>query len=130
MKSYKQLPLNLYQIQVKYRDERRPRFGVMRTRSFTMKDAYSFDTDEAGLDKSYQDMFDAYTNIFATSFLISLQSTLLWDAVQFFNSASNIHPFSIDCKSYFTGLQKSCIWQTAYLFLAISPVASWSQRLL
>mgnify|MGYP002570968460 CR=1 FL=1 len=63
--SYKQLPLNLYQIQVKYRDERRPRFGVMRTRSFTMKDAYSFDTDEAGLDKSYQDMFDAYTNIFA-----------------------------------------------------------------
>ena len=63
--SYKQLPLNLYQIQVKYRDERRPRFGVMRTRSFTMKDAYSFDIDEAGLDKSYQDMFDAYTNIFA-----------------------------------------------------------------
>ena len=63
--SYKQLPLNLYQIQVKYRDERRPRFGVMRTRSFTMKDAYSFDTDEAGLDKSYQDMFDAYTKIFA-----------------------------------------------------------------
>ena len=63
--SYKQLPLNLYQIQVKYRDERRPRFGVMRTRTFTMKDAYSFDTDEAGLDKSYQDMFEAYTNIFA-----------------------------------------------------------------
>ena len=63
--SYKQLPLNLYQIQVKYRDERRPRFGVMRTRSFTMKDAYSFDVDEAGLDKSYQDMFDAYTKIFA-----------------------------------------------------------------
>lgn len=62
--SYKQLPLNLYQIQVKYRDERRPRFGVMRTRTFTMKDAYSFDTDEAGLDKSYQDMFEAYTNIF------------------------------------------------------------------
>ncbi len=59
------LPLNLYQIQVKYRDERRPRFGVMRTRSFTMKDAYSFDIDEAGLDKSYNDMFDAYTNIFA-----------------------------------------------------------------
>lgn len=63
--SYKQLPLNLYQIQVKYRDERRPRFGVMRTRTFTMKDAYSFDIDEAGLDKSYQDMYDAYTNIFA-----------------------------------------------------------------
>ncbi|MGL4911704.1 MAG: proline--tRNA ligase [Romboutsia sp.] len=63
--SYKQLPLNLYQIQVKYRDERRPRFGVMRTKTFTMKDAYSFDTDEAGLDKSYNDMYDAYTNIFA-----------------------------------------------------------------
>ena len=62
--SYKQLPLNLYQIQTKYRDERRPRFGVMRTKSFTMKDAYSFDVDEAGLDKSYQDMYDAYTEIF------------------------------------------------------------------
>ena len=63
--SYKQLPLNLYQIQVKYRDERRPRFGVMRTKTFTMKDAYSFDVDQEGLDKSYQDMFEAYTNIFA-----------------------------------------------------------------
>ena len=65
VKSYKDLPLNLYQIQSKYRDERRPRFGVMRTKTFTMKDAYSFDIDEAGLDKSYQDMFDAYTRIFA-----------------------------------------------------------------
>ena len=63
--SYKQLPLNLYQIQVKYRDERRPRFGVMGTKTFTMKDAYSFDVDQEGLDKSYQDMFDAYTNIFS-----------------------------------------------------------------
>ena len=63
--SYKQLPLNLYQIQVKYRDERRPRFGVMRTKTFTMKDAYSFDVDQEGLDKSYQGMFEAYTNIFA-----------------------------------------------------------------
>ena len=62
--SYKQLPLNLYQIQTKYRDERRPRFGVMRTRTFTMKDAYSFDVDQEGLDKSYNDMFEAYTNIF------------------------------------------------------------------
>lgn len=62
--SYKHLPMNLYQIQVKYRDERRPRFGVMRTKTFTMKDAYSFDVDQEGLDKSYQDMFDAYTNIF------------------------------------------------------------------
>ena len=65
VKSYKDLPLNLYQIQAKYRDERRPRFGVMRTKTFLMKDAYSFDVDEAGLDKSYQDMFDAYTRIFA-----------------------------------------------------------------
>ena len=63
--SYKQLPLNLYQIETKFRDERRPRFGVMRTRNFTMKDAYSFDADLEGLDKSYNDMFDAYTRIFA-----------------------------------------------------------------
>lgn len=62
--SYKQLPLNLYQIQVKYRDERRPRFGVMRGKTFTMKDSYSFDINEEGLDKSYNDMFEAYTNIF------------------------------------------------------------------
>jgi len=62
--SYKQLPLNLYQIQTKYRDERRPRFGVMRTKTFTMKDAYSFDVDHEGMAKSYQDMFDAYVNIF------------------------------------------------------------------
>ena len=63
--SYKQLPLNLYQIETKFRDERRPRFGVMRTRNFTMKDAYSFDADQEGLDKSYDDTFDAYTRIFA-----------------------------------------------------------------
>ena len=63
--SYKQLPLNLYQIETKFRDERRPRFGVMRTRNFTMKDAYSFDADQEGLVKSYDDMFDAYTRIFA-----------------------------------------------------------------
>lgn len=62
--SYRQLPLNLYQIQDKFRDERRPRFGLMRSREFIMKDAYSFDRDEAGLEKSYQDMYDAYTNIF------------------------------------------------------------------
>ncbi|MGM9972635.1 MAG: proline--tRNA ligase [Clostridiaceae bacterium] len=64
IKSYKQLPLNLYQIQTKYRDERRPRFGVMRSREFVMKDAYSFDKDEAGLDKSYLKMQDAYIKIF------------------------------------------------------------------
>lgn len=64
VRSYRQLPLSVFQIQNKYRDERRPRFGLMRGREFIMKDAYSFDRDEAGLDKSYQDMYDAYTNIF------------------------------------------------------------------
>ena len=64
IKSYKQLPVNLYQIQTKYRDERRPRFGVMRSREFVMKDAYSFDKDQAGLDLSYDKMHDAYVKIF------------------------------------------------------------------
>ncbi|XVG95636.1 proline--tRNA ligase [Eubacteriales bacterium KG127] len=63
--SHRQLPVNLYQIQTKYRDEARPRFGLMRSREFIMKDAYSFDKDEAGLDVSYQKMFDAYERIFA-----------------------------------------------------------------
>jgi prolyl-tRNA synthetase len=62
--SYKQLPVNLYQIQTKYRDERRPRFGLLRTREFIMKDAYSFDRDESGLEKSYKDMYEAYARIF------------------------------------------------------------------
>ncbi|MBR0114087.1 MAG: proline--tRNA ligase [Firmicutes bacterium] len=62
--SHKQLPFNIYQIQTKYRDEARPRFGLIRSREFIMKDAYSFDKDEAGLDKSYQDMYDAYSRVF------------------------------------------------------------------
>ena len=62
--SYKQLPVNLYQIQTKFRDEIRPRFGVMRGREFTMKDAYSFHLDQASLEKTYQTMFDAYCRIF------------------------------------------------------------------
>jgi prolyl-tRNA synthetase len=62
--SYRQMPLNLYQIQTKYRDEARPRFGLMRSREFIMKDSYSFDRDEAGLDKSYDDMYGAYERIF------------------------------------------------------------------
>ncbi len=62
--SYRQLPMNLYQIQTKYRDEARPRFGLMRSREFIMKDAYSFDRDYAGLDVSYQTMYDAYDRIF------------------------------------------------------------------
>lgn len=62
--SYKQLPLNLYQIQTKFRDERRPRFGVMRAREFSMMDAYSFDIDKDGLQKSYDAMHDAYCKAF------------------------------------------------------------------
>lgn len=62
--SYRQLPVNLYQIQFKYRDEARPRFGLMRSREFIMKDAYSFDKDQEGLDQSYQDMYDAYARVF------------------------------------------------------------------
>jgi prolyl-tRNA synthetase len=64
VKSYRQLPLNLYQIQDKFRDEIRPRFGLMRGREFFMKDAYSFDADDAGAAESYRKMFDAYCRIF------------------------------------------------------------------
>ena len=64
IKTYRHLPKNLYQIQTKFRDEIRPRFGVMRCREFGMKDAYSFDADEEGAEISYQKMFDAYTEIF------------------------------------------------------------------
>lgn len=65
VKSYKSLPLNLYQIQTKYRDERRPRFGVMRSREFVMKDAYSFDASDKSLDESFDKMYDAYNSIFS-----------------------------------------------------------------
>jgi prolyl-tRNA synthetase len=65
LRSYKQLPVNFYQIQSKFRDEIRPRFGVMRAREFLMKDAYSFDTDAASLAESYRLMYDAYTRIFS-----------------------------------------------------------------
>jgi prolyl-tRNA synthetase len=64
IKSYRQLPVNFYHIQTKFRDERRPRFGLMRGREFTMKDAYSFDKDEAGAQKSYDAMYSAYVKIF------------------------------------------------------------------
>ena len=64
VRSYKQLPLSLYQIQNKYRDERRPRFGLMRSREFIMKDMYSFDKDVEGMNVSYKKMYDAYTNVF------------------------------------------------------------------
>ena len=65
VQSYRQLPVTLYQIQTKFRDETRPRFGVVRACEFIMKDAYSFDTDDAGLKKSYESMFQAYKRIFA-----------------------------------------------------------------
>ena len=64
IKSYKDMPFNIYQIANKYRDEPRPRYGLIRVREFTMKDAYSFDTSEEGLEKSYQKMYNAYKNIF------------------------------------------------------------------
>ena len=64
LKSYKQLPVNLYQIQSKFRDERRPRFGLLRGREFIMKDAYSFDVNQEGLEKEYKNMWEAYTRIF------------------------------------------------------------------
>ncbi len=65
IKSYRQMPVNFYQIQTKFRDEIRPRFGVMRGREFIMKDAYSFDKDAAGLNESYRKMYDAYVRIFS-----------------------------------------------------------------
>lgn len=64
MRSYKQLPVNYYQINTKFRDEIRPRFGVMRAREFVMKDAYSFHLDQASLDSTYERMAEAYTQIF------------------------------------------------------------------
>ncbi|HLP31649.1 MAG TPA: proline--tRNA ligase, partial [Geothrix sp.] len=64
LRSYKQLPANFYQIQTKFRDERRPRFGVMRAREFLMKDAYSFHIDEASLKETYQVMYETYSRIF------------------------------------------------------------------
>ncbi len=65
IQSYKQLPLNLYQINTKYRDEFRPRFGVLRSREFLMKDAYSFHATEECLHKTYMDMYNAYRRVFA-----------------------------------------------------------------
>ena len=75
LRSYKQLPVNFYQVQTKFRDEIRPRFGVMRSREFIMKDAYSFDIDEAGLEASYQKMHAAYTAIFSR---LGLKFRVVW----------------------------------------------------
>ena len=65
LRSYKQLPVHFYQIQTKFRDERRPRFGIMRGREFTMKDGYSFHADYADLEREYRNMYDTYTRIFS-----------------------------------------------------------------
>src|SRR5271156_6892411 len=70
LRSYKQLPVNFYQIQLKFRDEVRPRFGVMRAREFIMKDAYSFHADEASLQEGYRNMYDTYTRIFTRTGLV------------------------------------------------------------
>ncbi|MEM7431396.1 MAG: proline--tRNA ligase [Pseudomonadota bacterium] len=75
LRSYKQLPVNFYQVQTKFRDEIRPRFGVMRSREFIMKDAYSFDVDDAGLEVAYQKMHDAYTAIFSR---LGLEFRVVW----------------------------------------------------
>ena len=75
LRSYKQLPINYYQIQTKFRDEIRPRFGVMRSREFIMKDAYSFDIDDEGLETSYQKMHAAYTAIFER---LGLKFRVVW----------------------------------------------------
>jgi prolyl-tRNA synthetase len=75
LRSYKQLPINFYQVQTKFRDEIRPRFGVMRSREFIMKDAYSFDVDEAGLEASYQKMHAAYSAIFSR---MGLDFRIVW----------------------------------------------------
>ncbi len=72
IRSYRQLPINLYQIQTKFRDEVRPRFGIIRSREFIMKDAYSFDRDNKGLDESYQKMYEAYETIFKRAGLKTL----------------------------------------------------------
>ncbi len=72
VRSYRELPFNLYQIQTKFRDEERPRAGVIRTREFIMKDAYSFDADEQGLEESYRKMYDAYVRIYRRSGLSAL----------------------------------------------------------
>ncbi|MGI9199963.1 MAG: proline--tRNA ligase [Woeseiaceae bacterium] len=75
LRSYKQLPINFYQVQTKFRDEIRPRFGVMRSREFIMKDAYSFDIDEAGLEAAYQKMHAAYSAIFSR---LGLDFRIVW----------------------------------------------------
>ena len=83
--SYKQLPLNIYQIQTKYRDEKRPRFGINRAREFLMKDAYSFDKDISGMKKAYMNMWKAYEVVFnrlKLNYRIVQGTAVLWAEMQ------------------------------------------------
>jgi prolyl-tRNA synthetase len=93
--SYKQLPVNLYQINAKYRDEFRPRFGVLRSREFIMKDAYSFDVDEENLDKSYRIMYDAYCRIFRRCGL----EYVIVEAETGEIGGSGSHQFTVPCEN-------------------------------
>jgi prolyl-tRNA synthetase len=95
IKSYKQLPINLYQISPKFRDEFRPRFGAIRSREFIMKDAYSFDTDPASLDVSYKLMYDAYCNVFKRCGL----EYVIVEAESGEMGGSGSHQFTIPCES-------------------------------
>ena len=95
IKSYKQLPINLYQISPKFRDEFRPRFGAIRSREFIMKDAYSFDCDPEGLDTSYKSMYDAYCNVFKRCGL----EYVIVEAESGEMGGSGSHQFTIPCES-------------------------------
>jgi len=95
IKSYKQLPVNLYQISPKFRDEFRPRFGAIRSREFIMKDAYSFDVDAEGLDKSYQAMYDAYCRVFKRCGL----EYVIVEAESGEMGGSGSHQFTVPCES-------------------------------
>jgi len=95
IKSYKQLPVNLYQISSKYRDEFRPRFGAIRSREFIMKDAYSFDVDPESLDKSYHAMYDAYCRIFKRCGL----EYVIVEAESGEMGGSGSHQFTVPCES-------------------------------
>ena len=95
IRSYKQLPINLYQISPKFRDEFRPRFGVIRSREFIMKDAYSFDANPEGLDKSYKAMYDAYCRIFKRC---GLEYVIVEAEVGEMGGSSS-HQFTVPCES-------------------------------
>jgi prolyl-tRNA synthetase len=95
IKSYKQMPVNLYQISPKFRDEFRPRFGAIRSREFIMKDAYSFDVDAEGLDKSYKAMYDAYCRIFRRCGL----EYVIVEAESGEMGGSGSHQFTVPCES-------------------------------